>query len=99
MDKNHADISGRIRKLGLDYEQLSKRITELKAPEGVKKWVGSQLKDVYEGTIPEIKSIKKEILNYLEEQDKIVSLRRDEPWMTCNYRCTGRAAPYGITST
>ncbi|MFC2143879.1 hypothetical protein ACFLQO_00750, partial [Candidatus Aenigmatarchaeota archaeon] len=67
MDKSYVDLSERMRKLDKTDDQLLKKIDELKAPEGVKKWVGNQLKEVYDNTIPEIKSIKKEILDHLEQ--------------------------------
>jgi chromosome segregation ATPase len=72
MDKNYSDLNERIKKLTMFDDKLSKHLDELKAPENVKKWVGNQLKNVYDDTIPEIKSIKNDILKYLEQ---IKSLR------------------------
>lgn len=63
MDKIQADIGDRIRKLDLSDEEIRKSIRELKAPENVKKWVAIQLKEIKEGTIPEIKKLKKDALS------------------------------------
>ena len=66
MEKSYTELNDRVKKLDMVDEKLNKKISELKAPEKIKKWVGDQLKIVYDQTIPEIKSIKKETLNYSE---------------------------------
>ncbi len=67
MEKSYTELNEKIKKLDTVDEKLNKKISELKAPDKVKKWVGDQLKTVHVQTIPEIRSIRKEILNYLEQ--------------------------------
>ncbi|UCD07922.1 MAG: hypothetical protein JSW41_03085, partial [Candidatus Aenigmatarchaeota archaeon] len=67
MEKSYTELNEKIKKLDTVDEKLNKKINELKAPDKVKKWVGDQLKTVHVQTIPEIRSIRKEILNYLEQ--------------------------------
>jgi chromosome segregation protein len=74
MDKGHGELSDRIKKLDLEKDGLEKKLEELKAPENVKKWVAAQLKAVHDETIPEIKSVRKEILQQME----LIKLLRDK---------------------
>lgn len=65
-DRNYVNLTEKIKKLEAVDENLEKKFTELKAPEGVKRWVKDYLKSLNDQTIPEIKSVKKELLEQLE---------------------------------